>query len=414
MKTADRSGKKRIYKNLNKLYLKTSNPYVLIIFIIVILLTVWTISLIFRQNVYNLTILKAEDELFRMNQVVAEQTGSLFHEIRSYLHLLDEWLKDNPKADPRTSREFLHLVDSIKSKSRVKIDIRLVSRDGGLFYLPAKDAKKPLAFVGDREYVMAQKESATRGFYIARPVISRVSGRWGIPVSYPVTKQNAGIAVIFANIELSTLNELYEKVRPKPDGAITLSTTDGYILDRVPFNEKSMGSLIVRNEKDRKLKDGVQLTFSPLDKIEKIISVQTIQDMPLRVGVSIPKAEVLSQLNYRYVVIFAILSIMSILIVIFGFFLYKSWVTITESEQEGKILNNEMQKKNLELEEALSKVKQLNGMLPICSSCKKIRNDTGYWENIENYISMHSEAEFSHGICPDCAKRLYPDLFTKS
>jgi PAS domain S-box-containing protein len=62
------------------------------------------------------------------------------------------------------------------------------------------------------------------------------------------------------------------------------------------------------------------------------------------------------------------------------------------------------------LQEALSKVKMLSGLLPICASCKKIRDDKGYWGQIESYISDHSEAEFSHGICPDCMKKLYPDF----
>jgi hypothetical protein len=64
----------------------------------------------------------------------------------------------------------------------------------------------------------------------------------------------------------------------------------------------------------------------------------------------------------------------------------------------------------VQLQEALSEVKQLSGLLPICASCKNIRDDKGYWNQIESYIRDHSEAEFSHSICPDCAKKLYPDL----
>ena len=66
-----------------------------------------------------------------------------------------------------------------------------------------------------------------------------------------------------------------------------------------------------------------------------------------------------------------------------------------------------------ELQGALDKVKVLSGMLPICASCKKIRNDQGYWEQIEQYISKHSDADFSHGICPECAQRLYPNYIKK-
>jgi len=67
----------------------------------------------------------------------------------------------------------------------------------------------------------------------------------------------------------------------------------------------------------------------------------------------------------------------------------------------------------VELKDALSKVRALRGMLPICSSCKKIRNDEGYWEQVETYIGDHSEAEFTHGICPDCSKKLYPQYREK-
>jgi sigma-B regulation protein RsbU (phosphoserine phosphatase) len=63
------------------------------------------------------------------------------------------------------------------------------------------------------------------------------------------------------------------------------------------------------------------------------------------------------------------------------------------------------------LQKALEKVKLLSGYLPICSSCKKIRDDKGYWQQIESYIRDHSDAEFSHGICPDCARKLYPEIF---
>lgn len=64
----------------------------------------------------------------------------------------------------------------------------------------------------------------------------------------------------------------------------------------------------------------------------------------------------------------------------------------------------------VELKETIAKVRTLRGLLPICASCKKIRNDEGYWSQIETFISEHSEAEFSHGICPECVEKLYPEL----
>lgn len=75
-----------------------------------------------------------------------------------------------------------------------------------------------------------------------------------------------------------------------------------------------------------------------------------------------------------------------------------------------RFLQLQMEKKNAELQKALDEIKVLRGFIPICASCKRIRNDKGYWEQIESYISSHSEAIFSHGCCDECARKLYPDI----
>ena len=74
---------------------------------------------------------------------------------------------------------------------------------------------------------------------------------------------------------------------------------------------------------------------------------------------------------------------------------------------------NERKKLITELQDSIAAVKILRGLLPICASCKKVRDDKGYWKQIETYITEHSEAEFSHGLCPDCIEKLYPILGKK-
>jgi PAS domain S-box-containing protein len=77
---------------------------------------------------------------------------------------------------------------------------------------------------------------------------------------------------------------------------------------------------------------------------------------------------------------------------------------------ERKRMEEEREKLIRELQDALANIKTLHGLLPICSYCKKIRDDKGYWNRIESYIQDHSGAEFTHGMCPECLKKLYPDL----
>ena len=66
-----------------------------------------------------------------------------------------------------------------------------------------------------------------------------------------------------------------------------------------------------------------------------------------------------------------------------------------------------------ELQDALADIKTLSGLVPICANCKKIRDDKGYWMQLEGYLQEHSHAKFSHGVCPDCMQKLYPDFLRK-
>lgn len=81
------------------------------------------------------------------------------------------------------------------------------------------------------------------------------------------------------------------------------------------------------------------------------------------------------------------------------------WDVVMRKRREQEIL-----KLTAELQASFAKVKKLSGMLPICANCKRIGDDKGYWKQIESYIREHSEAEFSHGICPECFNKLYPEF----
>jgi len=90
---------------------------------------------------------------------------------------------------------------------------------------------------------------------------------------------------------------------------------------------------------------------------------------------------------------------------------FKQTHCILNDITERRRIEGEREALIVELQNALAEVKRLSGLLPICASCKKIRDDQGYWQQVEKYVQEHSEARFSHSICPDCAKRLYPDIF---
>lgn len=85
-------------------------------------------------------------------------------------------------------------------------------------------------------------------------------------------------------------------------------------------------------------------------------------------------------------------------------------IGIFEDITERRLVEKDRERLIRELQDALSKIKTLSGLIPICASCKKVRDDKGYWNQIEAYFRNHSEIEFSHGLCPECAKTYYDDL----
>ena len=104
------------------------------------------------------------------------------------------------------------------------------------------------------------------------------------------------------------------------------------------------------------------------------------------------------EIAFRYVILAAIVpACVAPPIIIFC---SKIAIKLAETQQH-------LKEKTENLERALSEIKQLSGMLPICSSCKKIRDDNGYWNLLESYIESHSDALFSHGMCPDCSDQIY-------
>ena len=85
------------------------------------------------------------------------------------------------------------------------------------------------------------------------------------------------------------------------------------------------------------------------------------------------------------------------------------FIVAAQEAGERRLAETEKERLIHELQDALAHVKMLSGLLPICAGCKKIRDDHGYWSQIESYICQHSEAQFSHGLCPDCSKRYFPE-----
>jgi signal transduction histidine kinase len=257
-----------------------------------------------------------KDSLLRLAQIVAVETGDMFDQIKFFFKAADLWLSTHPKADPRFDPEFGRLVEDFRSTIKDRVDIRLVSETGGLFYIPSKDST-PLADVSDRSYFLAQRSASSRGFYIASPIIGRVNEKWSIPISYPLSSRNSGISVIFSTLELETLEALYEKIRPKPGGSVSLIRRDGQFLARVPFDEAYMTRRVAGDAdqwwSDIQKTSVLEIKATSTDQAERIIATKSIKDPDIAVNVSSRTADALSgwyaALRWRIVMALGLISI---------------------------------------------------------------------------------------------------------
>jgi len=170
---------------------------------------------------------------------------------------------------------------------------------------------------------------------------------------------------------------------------------DMYQLKSVPFNSKLA-------EPSRLALSGKSGTVVGLDYRGVLVmaAYEPVQELNWAIVAKIDMSEV----RAPFIKAAAISGLLGIFAIIVG--------TIIFIKLTNPLINN-LNKTVAKLEDALANVNQLSGLLPICSSCKKIRDDKGYWTQIEAYIRDHSEAEFSHSLCPDCVQKLYGDLGKK-
>lgn len=117
-----------------------------------------------------------------------------------------------------------------------------------------------------------------------------------------------------------------------------------------------------------------------------------------------------SSVGVRYYDIFISYFISLFVTGLLVFFVVKEYHR--ERKHHTQLLKEVLERKS-ELEQALTEIKTLKGFLPICANCKKIRDDDGYWQEVASYISTHTDTKFSHGICPACCTKLYPDFVAK-
>ena len=276
--------------------------------------------------------------LEQITSAAEEQTLRMFKHAETSLTVANHWMADHPDEDAGQSASFIALVDELRLMSGGLLDIRMVSKTGGLFYIP-KRGLKPLADVSDRDYYRAQQVARTRGFFIGDPVLSRVTGRWGVPVSIPVEQAGGEIGVLFAAMELDLMSRAFEAERIKPDGAISIIRDDGTFLFRTPTGTDIIGRSIAGTPSwDEHMAMSLRGVYfsdgSAVGTPAKLVSFARLRDYPLYVTVTAEVDQLLAPWRHETMALMTVALVVTLVSLALGISLLAAMAAEESAQRE--------------------------------------------------------------------------------
>jgi len=249
------------------------------------------------------------------------------------------------------------------------------------------------------------------GLFISHPSRDGAGGAWVITLGRRMERP-AGVfrGVVFARVTLDQLTRELAQVDIGKHGSISLRGGELDLLARYPATpdqDKIIGDTRISGDYLAAVQSGRQVshfsTHSVLDGEVRTYTFRRMSNPAFYILVGLAESEYL-QTWYREALLSgtAVLGLVTLSLVL-AWMARSTWQKQIDSQAErDHLIQN--------LTHALAEVKNLKGMLPICGHCKKIRDDQGYWNHLESYISEHTDATFTHGVCPDCAKELRQEL----
>jgi len=265
--------------------------------------------------------------------------------------------------------------------------------------------------VADRDYFQRLKADPNAELVFSKPLTGRVTGKWAIILARRINRRDGSFGgVVYGAMELEKLKARFASVSIGREGAIALRDPDLAMIARHGGFQDTTGQTAISPEFQARIQaghgSGTYTASTAVDGVARIHSFVKLQPYGQYLNVGLGRREVFEPWRRE---LHQTVGFLAVFILLLG---ASAWMgaSVWQHRQRAEA---EREQVILELQRALAEVKALSGMLPICSSCKKIRDDQGYWNQIETYIASHSEAQFTHGICPDCIGLLFPEVVEK-
>jgi hypothetical protein len=285
----------------------------------------------------------------------------------------------------------------------------------------------PPVNVSERDFFAHHRDRPGSGLFISRPLFGRLIHRWLVVIARDLRRPDGTfLGVTWGVLSLDYFTRRFAALDIGPNGGISLRDAEMGIIARHPA-PKDPGSIIGNKTLSPELRalfeagrtDGTFFTASSWDNTPKVVSYRKIGKYPLFVNVGIATSDYLAgwKREAAGIVVLSALFVVGTLLLswaLFGRYRHEKLAELSlhalNAQLELRVAERttELHTRNSELESALARVKHLEGIIPICMYCKKIRDDQDSWQRLEKYFAQHSEVTFSHAICPSCMEKLDP------
>ena len=256
--------------------------------------------------------------------------------------------------------------------------------------------------VADRDYFLRLRAVPDAGLVISKPLMGRVVGKWVLILARRIERPDHSFAgIVYAEIALDQFDRAFAALDVGPHGSVALRDLDLGLIARHP-EPLSAGTAIGQKFVSKELlafiqsgrSSGIYRARTPFDHIQRTFAIRRVTGQPFYLLVGLAQQDYLSGWWLEVLQEVTEVGLFLLLTLVVTWLIHRAWL--------------QQQVANENLKKLLAEVKTLGGLLPICSYCKKIRDDQGYWKQIDAYLNQHTGAQFTHGICPDCAKDVFP------
>ncbi|MBN2038906.1 MAG: hypothetical protein JW864_02625 [Spirochaetes bacterium] len=357
----------------------------------------------------------AEITTRNMARVIESNICGIFNRIDTGLFALKFETEKQLYAHKINKEELDSYIGRLLKNLPELFDISVADEKGDVLYGTDIVAGKSVN-IKDRDYFKYIRENPAEEMVISNFVHGQVSGRWLFVLARRINHSDgtfAGTAI--GMFDVNYFDDLLSSLQTGENGIILIINNELKIIalkKKKNGRESLIGSKILSQKtSDLIIRNTAAATYKlvvPYDNIERMTSLSKTNGYPFYIIASSAVNDYIRPWKNEALFVMILASIFTLASIFSSRFIYKS----RESRLlhfESKQYAEEMQQQNEELNNALARVKRLEGIIPICSYCKKIRNEQQSWEQLEKYFTEHSDALFSHGICPECAQKIHEE-----